>query len=93
MGRRGRASGRRGGQGFARAGQDRQSEITVSFLEATNGGDRQDEFSDGRRVTVKVPAGIEDGQKIKLNGQGEPGVNGGGNNTIIVALSGLCNLP
>ena len=30
-----------------------------------------------KKIHIKVPAGIDDGQQIRLAGQGEPGVNGG----------------
>ncbi len=30
-----------------------------------------------RKIKVKIPAGIDDGQQLRVSGQGEPGVNGG----------------
>ena len=30
-----------------------------------------------KKIQVKVPAGIDDGQQLRVSGQGEPGVNGG----------------
>ncbi|MBL5778027.1 molecular chaperone DnaJ [Bacillus sporothermodurans] len=30
-----------------------------------------------RRINVKIPAGVDDGQQLRVSGQGEPGVNGG----------------
>ncbi|MEJ9209991.1 molecular chaperone DnaJ [Bacillus smithii] len=30
-----------------------------------------------RRIHIKIPAGIDDGQQLRVAGQGEPGVNGG----------------
>ncbi|HEO8418585.1 molecular chaperone DnaJ [Niallia sp. FSL W8-0635] len=30
-----------------------------------------------RKISVKIPAGIDDGQQLRVSGQGEPGVNGG----------------
>lgn len=30
-----------------------------------------------RKISVKIPAGIDDGQQLRISGQGEPGVNGG----------------
>ena len=30
-----------------------------------------------KKIHVKIPAGIDDGQQLRVAGQGEPGVNGG----------------
>ncbi|MEH7384056.1 molecular chaperone DnaJ [Bacillus sp. JJ1521] len=30
-----------------------------------------------KKIHVKIPAGIDDGQQLRVSGQGEPGVNGG----------------
>ncbi len=80
-----RAGGRRGGPSLQR-GSDREGRVQVSFLEAARGGERAIDFSDGRRVTVKIPPGVESGSKIKLSGQGEPGLNGGPNGDLILSL-------
>ena len=29
------------------------------------------------KISVKIPAGIDDGQQLRVTGQGEPGINGG----------------
>lgn len=39
-----------------------------------------------RIVTVKVPAGIDDGQTIIMNGQGEPGLRGGPNGDLFITI-------
>ena len=40
-----------------------------------------------RTVTVKVPAGIDHGQTIIMNGQGEPGLRGGPNGDLYIVVS------
>ena len=40
-----------------------------------------------RTVTVKVPAGIDNGQTIIMNGQGEPGLRGGPNGDLYISVS------
>ena len=40
-----------------------------------------------RTATVKVPAGIDNGQTIVMHGQGEPGANGGGNGDLYIVIS------
>ena len=76
-----------GGGGFggfrnaAEKGQDVTSEITIGFDEAANGGDRMIRVAgaDGRNHTYKVhiPAGIDEGQSIRLKGKGNPSASGG----------------
>lgn len=67
-------------------GQDRESNLQVSFMEAAKGGERLVQFSDGRRLTVKVPAGVDEGSKVKLSGQGDPGVSGAPAGDLILTL-------
>lgn len=73
-GRGGRGPSSRG-QGQFR-GQDYQAELHLTLREAyiTH---KQTLNVDGKNIRITVPAGIENGQKIKLAGYGSPGVNGG----------------
>ncbi|MFA5651689.1 MAG: DnaJ C-terminal domain-containing protein, partial [Proteiniphilum sp.] len=47
---------------------------------------RQTLSVDGKNVRITVPAGIADGQKIKLAGYGQPGVNGGPNGDLYITF-------
>lgn len=51
-------------------------------------GTELDLFVNGRWLVVDIPAGIRDGAALRLNGQGEPGANGGrpGDALIIVRV-------
>ena len=40
-----------------------------------------------RNATVQIPAGIADGQTIRMNGQGEPGLRGGPNGDLYVCIT------
>ena len=57
-------------------GQSIQYELTIPFVTAVMGGESQIRVqkASGKNesITVKIPAGIEDGKKIRLRGQGEP---------------------
>jgi molecular chaperone DnaJ len=71
-GHRARSRSRRGG--------DVEAEVSLSFHEAVQGTTRSlaVQGPDGRRqVTVKIPAGVDDGARIRLRGQGQPGSQGG----------------
>lgn len=80
--------GRRGG-GRAQKGQDARAEITVPFTVAAEGGEHSLSLQSGsktERITVKIPAGIEDGQTIRLAGQGNPGIGGAAAGDLLVTI-------
>ena len=64
-------------QQAAQRGQDIEHELTVPFATSVNGGHAQISVrrsgSKVESLDVKIPAGIDDGKKIRLRGQGEPG--------------------
>jgi curved DNA-binding protein len=65
---------------FGQKGQDVNSELHLSFDEAARGTEKKVRFPKGNRieeVTVKVPAGIESGKKLRLAGKGMEGPGGG----------------
>lgn len=70
------------GSSFGGRGSDLHADITVSFDEAALGGDKVINLSDpsapGRTqsLQVHIPAGIDDGQSIRLRGKGQMGRNG-----------------
>jgi DnaJ-class molecular chaperone len=75
---RGRARGGRGaGAGMRMRGGDRRYTLKVDFLDAVNGAKQRLALGPGKHLDVTIPAGIEDGQVLRLKGQGEPGMGGG----------------
>ncbi len=58
------------------AGRDLQTDLSLTFHDALAGSTKTIGV-DGRTVKVKVPQGIPDGTKVRLQGKGEPGSNGG----------------
>lgn len=85
---RGRGTGR---DGPSRGG-DQEASLTVSLREAMHGGERSITLSDGqggsKRLKVKIPAGVRPGQRIRLAGQGGPGLNGRGDLLLKVDIAG-----
>lgn len=66
-----------GQQAFRQSGQDQSAAIDVSIAEAFHGASKTIRLSNGKSLQVKIPQGITSGKKIRLSGQGSPGVNGG----------------
>lgn len=86
------AGGRRGGfhrsGDFPRAGQDIEQAVTISLREAYEGTQRI-VSKGGRDITVQIPRGAATGAKVRLAGEGQPGLNGGsaGHLYLIVTVS------
>ncbi|WP_152353424.1 DnaJ C-terminal domain-containing protein [Brachybacterium subflavum] len=81
-----------GGAGFGRGGyatqaqgEDLRAHLTLSFRDAALGTEAKLEVG-GRSVTTRIPAGVHDGQKIRLRGKGQPGQNGGRAGDLILTL-------
>ncbi len=71
----------------ATRGHDVNYTIQVEFTEAALGTSRRVELSNGRKIDMKIPAGLTDGQQIRLKGQGQPGANGGPAGDAIVKVT------
>jgi curved DNA-binding protein len=63
-------------QARPRRGQDIEQEIDISLEEAYRGATRLVD-KDGRRLEIKIPAGVKTGSKIRYGGEGMPGAAGG----------------
>lgn len=84
--------GGRGARRAARAtrGNDLKHALTVPFATSILGGEAalsvQRHDGDIETIKVKIPAGIEDGKKIRLRGQGEPGAGNGPAGDILLTI-------
>ena len=76
---RGRASGK-----FK--GQDVEATLNLHLRDAAK--THQQTFDiNGKKVRITIPAGIADGQKIKLKGHGNPGHNGGPSGDLFITFN------
>ncbi len=79
-----RASRTRPGAGFQgfeyqpppQVGQDLEQEVEISLTEAFQGTTRVLN-KEGRRLEVKIPAGAKTGTRVRVRGEGTPGMAGG----------------
>ena len=77
-GRTGRGRGRTGSSERIRMrGPDRHFTLTVEFAEAATGDKKRLSLSPDEWLDVTIPAGIEDGQVLRLRGKGATGIGGG----------------
>ena len=77
-------TGRRG----PRKGQDIETEISISFRDALFGKEvdlrLSGQGSSASAITVRIPAGVNDGSKVRVKGRGGPGEAGPGDLFVLV---------
>lgn len=82
--------GRRGGGGgfggFSQRGSDVRAKLEIDLEEAIHGAKKRIAFSDGRTIDVTIPKGAEEGQTLRLKGQGSPGRGGPGDAFIELVM-------
>lgn len=66
-------------------GQDYNAELHLTLTEAYT-THKQTLTINGKNIRITIPAGVEDGQIIKLKGHGGPGVNGGPNGDLYITF-------
>ena len=76
----------RGGRQHSRVakGEDFQLAVTVAFAEAIQGGTRRIILQNGEQIDVKIPAGLKEGQQIRVKGRGGASRNGGPNGDVLI---------
>lgn len=85
-----------GGGGFGRSsrgsasgkfkGQDVHAELNLNLRDAAVTHPQTFEIN-GKKVRITIPAGVYDGQQIKLKGHGGPGVNGGPSGDLYITFN------
>lgn len=88
-GRRGAGTGGFGNRGQApKKGADIAYRLKVPFLDAAMLKAQRVTLAGGKAIDVKLPAGVEEGTKIRLTGQGQPGTGGKGDAIIAIEIAG-----
>lgn len=59
-----------------RGGQDVETPVTITLEEALHGTSRLLQRDNGRRLEVSIPAGVRTGSRIRVAGEGTPGMGG-----------------
>ena len=75
-----------GSQPQPQKGSDVLTSATLDLRDAV-AGTTVELTADGRTMKVRIPAGVRDGQKIRLRGKGRAGLNGGENGDMVVTIS------
>ena len=86
--------GRRGGGArsgaetqFRMRGGDAHYTLPIDFLEAVNGAKKRVDMPDGKTLDINIPAGVREGQILRLKGQGSPGFGGGPAGDALITVS------
>jgi DnaJ-class molecular chaperone len=67
-------------------GADVAYRLPVSFEDAAALNEQRVTLAGGKTVSIKIPAGVEEGAKIRLAGQGQPGAGGNGDAIITISI-------
>jgi DnaJ-class molecular chaperone len=67
-------------------GPDVHYRLVVPFVSAASREDQRITLADGKTISVKLPAGVDDGTQMRLKGKGKPGPGGNGDGLVIVEI-------
>lgn len=66
-------------------GQDLEAKMPITLLEAYQGSQRTFELN-GKKMRITIKPGASDGQRLKLKGKGQAGINGGPAGDLYIIL-------
>ena len=69
-----------------RRGHDLEFRLPIEFIESIAGASKRLTLPDGRTLDVTIPAGIVEGQVLRLRGKGATGSGAGGSGDALIAI-------
>jgi DnaJ-class molecular chaperone len=85
-GRGGASSGFGGRRGAPPRGANVAYRLVVPFIDAATRAPQRITLKDGKTIDLKLPAGVESGQQVRLAGKGDPGPGGAGDAMVTLEL-------
>lgn len=82
----GTSSGGYRGWGGPTRGADLAGATTVDFADAVHGTTVAVQLASGRTTKARIPAGVADGQKIRIRGAGQPSPDGGEAGDLVITV-------
>ena len=87
FGRRYRAGGGDFRQGFHARGPDTRYHLEIDFMDAVRGAKRSVTMPDGKGIEISIPAGVRDGQTLRLRGKGGAGIGEGPPGDALITIA------
>lgn len=69
-----------------RKGAEITYRLRVPFIDAARRTEQRITLADGKTIDMKLPAGVEDGTKVRLKGKGEKGAGGAGDGIVVISI-------
>jgi DnaJ-class molecular chaperone len=67
-------------------GADINYRLAVPFADAASGRDQRITLADGKTISLKLPAGVDEGTLMRLKGKGHPGPGGNGDGIVVIEI-------